>query len=84
MRAGTTRFADPEFDSLIAAAAKETDGAARADLLVQAEKIMQDRGPLVPVYMKASAWTKADYLEGMVFGVISDLEGNYIYADIVK
>ncbi len=79
-----TNFADEEFDSLIAEAAQTVDEAARGQLLAQAEKIMQERGPLVPVFMNNTAWVKQDYVENVVTGVISDMEFNFVYADIVK
>jgi oligopeptide transport system substrate-binding protein len=79
-----TGFANEEFDRLIIAASTEIDPEKRAELLFQSEEILKEHGPLIPVYMRNTAWTKKDYLVDLYRGVVSDLDANYIYADIVK
>ena len=79
-----TNFADEEYDALIAEAAVTVDNAKRGELLAKAEDIMRERGPLVPVFFRTNVWVQADYVQNLTAGVISDMEFNFIYADIVK
>jgi len=79
-----TGFANAEFDKAVVAATTETDPEKRAKLLFQSEEIMKEHGPLVPIYMKNTAWAKKDYVKDVQRGIVSDIDANYIYADIVK
>lgn len=45
-----TGFADPTYDGLIAAASRETSGAARLAALQAAERYLMDQMPVAPVY----------------------------------
>jgi oligopeptide transport system substrate-binding protein len=45
-----TGWASPDYDALLAAAARETDPAARAALLQRAEALMLAAAPIVPLY----------------------------------
>ncbi len=79
-----TRWADTEYDALIAEAATTVDDEARGAILAKAEDIMRDHGPLVPVFFRTNVWVKADYVENVTTGVISDMDFNFIYADVNK
>jgi oligopeptide transport system substrate-binding protein len=45
-----TGFADPEYDRLIAEAARTLDPAARFEVFQRAEKILLDAAPVIPIY----------------------------------
>jgi len=49
-----TGFADPQYDRLIAAAAAEADPARRFEILRQAETLLLDETPIVPLYFRVS------------------------------
>lgn len=51
-----TGWSDTEFDRLIEQAKQEGDAAKRLDILQQAEAILLERGPVVPVYHYARAY----------------------------
>jgi oligopeptide transport system substrate-binding protein len=49
-----TGFANPEYDKLIADAAQEPDSAKRMTMLEQAERILADEVPIIPIYYYVS------------------------------
>ena len=63
------------------AEAKNTlDFEKRAELLFQADKKLTEEGPLVPIYFRRTAWTKADNLVNIYrSGMRADPD--YVYAD---
>ena len=57
-----TGWASPEYDELIAFAKSTLDFEARADAMFEADKLITEEGPLVPIYWRNTAWTKKDNL----------------------
>jgi oligopeptide transport system substrate-binding protein len=60
-----TGFGDPEYDKLIASAAREPDTEKRLRLLEQAERILMDQLPIIPVYYYVSRNLVKPYVRGL-------------------
>lgn len=65
-----TGYANPAYDALIQQAYAETDGAKRAALLRQAEDIVLDDLPVVPVYFYTRKYLQAPEVKGYVPNVL--------------
>lgn len=59
-----TGWSDPEYDKLLEQARAETDNAKRTELLQQAEAILLERGPVIPVYFYTNNTLVARRLNG--------------------
>jgi oligopeptide transport system substrate-binding protein len=59
-----TGWGRPEYDALIAAAAREADPARRLQLLADAERMLMDELPLLPVYFYVSKNLVKPYVRG--------------------
>lgn len=59
-------FSNSEYDSLIAEAKVETDTKKREELLRQAEDILMDEMPVIPVYFYTTVMAWNDYVEGVL------------------
>jgi ABC-type oligopeptide transport system substrate-binding subunit len=57
-----TGWANPEYDDLIAKARVATDEAEALDLMVQAEHILVEESPIVPVSVPSGALMMQDYV----------------------
>ncbi|MGO4726455.1 MULTISPECIES: peptide ABC transporter substrate-binding protein [unclassified Inquilinus] len=64
-----TGYANPKYRSLIARTATETDPARRGQLLQQAERIMIDDLPIIPIYHYASRHAVSPAVKGWVDNV---------------
>ncbi|OZB91419.1 peptide ABC transporter substrate-binding protein [Paenibacillus sp. XY044] len=61
-----TGWSNAEYDKLIQSAYQETDDAKRFDLMHQAEKILMDEAPIMPMYFYDSAFLQSDKLVDVV------------------
>jgi oligopeptide transport system substrate-binding protein len=78
-----TGFASERFDELITFAKTTLDTEARAEAMFEAEQILMEEGPLVPVYYRSTAWTKADNLVNITrSGMRADPD--YTFADFTE
>lgn len=69
-----TGYSNPEYDKLIADAAKELDAAKRQDMLAQAEKILiADDMVVMPIYYYTSMWRQKDNVKNVF---IDSMQGN--------
>lgn len=59
-----TGWADEEYDALLAEARKEADPDQRLEYLKEAERIVMERGPIIPVYYYTNNFLVSDRLEG--------------------
>lgn len=59
-----TGFSNAEYDGLLAAAASEPDRAARRQMLEQAERILMDEMPILPLYFYVSRNLVKPYVRG--------------------
>jgi peptide/nickel transport system substrate-binding protein len=72
-------FSDPDLDRLLDAQLTELDPAKRTDLLKQAQQIIADGAPMIPMYDRVAINSIADNVLGVnqsVFGSISGLVWN--------
>ncbi len=67
-----TGWGDPEYDALVAAAALETDPARRLQLLADAEAILLDQLPILPIYSYVSQNVVNPRLGGFFENVMDD------------
>lgn len=61
-----TGWSNAQYDKLIQDAYNEPDNAKRFKLLHEAEKILLDEAPIMPLYFYNSAYMQSDKLEGVV------------------
>ena len=76
-----TGWSNKEYDELIKFAKTTGDFKKRADAMFEAEKLLLEKGPIVPVYFRQRAWTKKDYVTGLVRNFIGP-DQDFIYADV--
>lgn len=75
-----TGWENEEFKNLIDSAAAETDEAARTQMLVDAEAVMMEEMPVIPIYYYTSNYVVKDGVENMV----PDALGNISLKDVTK
>ncbi len=59
-----TAFSDPQYDALITQAGLQVDPSLRRALLEQAERLMLEQSPLIPVYFYTSTHLVKPYVQG--------------------
>jgi oligopeptide transport system substrate-binding protein len=65
-----TGFGRPEYDALIAAAAREVDPVARMELFTKAERMLMDELPIIPLYFYVSKNLVKPYVRGFYNNVL--------------
>jgi oligopeptide transport system substrate-binding protein len=68
----STGFSNAEYDRLIAAAEEEVDEALRMKLLHQAEQILMDELPIIPIYYYVSKSMVKPYIRGFYGNLLDD------------
>ncbi|MDQ0872442.1 oligopeptide transport system substrate-binding protein [Paenibacillus sp. V4I3] len=58
-------YSNKAYDVLLLAANKEVDGAKRAQMLVEAEKLLLDEMPVAPLYFRSRIYLKNQQVKGM-------------------
>ncbi len=76
-----TGWSSPDFDALIAAAYQETDATRRAELLQEAETILLDGGPIIPIYFYTWKYLKAPEVKGLVPNILGYMRWKDIYLE---
>lgn len=76
-------FENPEFDTLLDKANKETDLVKRAQIINQAEALFSDIAPCIPIMHFKGAIAVQPWVKDLTTA-ISGLAIDYIYSDIVK
>lgn len=77
-----TGWTSEKYDELITKAAKEFDMAARMGYLHDAETVLMENVPIMPIYHYTRPIAAKPYLQGWV--KVANRDVNLIYADIVK
>jgi oligopeptide transport system substrate-binding protein len=62
----TQNWSNAKYDELVLAAQKNTDTAARAKQLVEAEKILMDEAAIFPLYFRSSPFVVRPNVEGLI------------------
>jgi ABC-type oligopeptide transport system substrate-binding subunit len=75
-----TGWSSPRYDALLRAAEDEVDPARRLGLLAEAERLLLDEGPVLPLYQYESAQLVKPYVRGIVPNVLEvhPLQGVWI------
>ncbi|MGC5325306.1 peptide ABC transporter substrate-binding protein [Brevibacillus sp. SYSU BS000544] len=61
-----TNWESPKYQELLNKSAMETDPEKRKQLLSEAEQVIMDEMPVVPIYFTTYSWVKADNVKGVV------------------
>ncbi len=81
----TGKYSNPKYDRLIEGARVETDAKKRCEMFYEAEKILLDDAPLVPLQYRQRAWTCNPALKGVVRHFIgADTDMVYAYFEGAK
>ena len=62
-------WANPDYDALIAQAAKEVDEKKRFEILFRAEEILLDQVPVIPIFYYVSNYLISPRVKGFEFNV---------------
>jgi oligopeptide transport system substrate-binding protein len=65
-----TGFGYPEYDALIAAAAREIDSEKRMEIFAKAERMLMDELPIIPIYFYVSKNLVKPYVRGFYNNVL--------------
>lgn len=76
-----TGWSSPRFDALIAAAYREADIEKRAALLREAEELLLDESPIVPVYFYTWKFLMAPEVKGLKPNILGYLRWKELYLD---
>ncbi len=76
---GYIRWSDPEYNELLNQALKETDSSKRRDLLKEAERILIDQMPAIPVYFLTNSFMKNPRLQGAYISPIGEVDFKRAY-----
>jgi len=66
-RNNDTRYSNPEVDGLLEKAQGEQDFGKRMELYQQAEQVIMDDAPIVPLTHDVDYWLTKPYVEGMIY-----------------
>lgn len=76
---GKNLFSNEEYDNLVKAASAEMDREKRMELYAQAEQILIDEAPLIPIETGVNNAAIADYVDGFVYNSFDNaIELNYL------
>jgi len=76
-----TGWSNKKYDELVQFAKTTTDIQKRAEAMFEAEKIVLDEAPIIPVYFRQRAWASKDYVKGLVRNFIG-ADPDFVYAYI--
>ncbi len=74
-----TGWSSPEFDALIDAAYNESEHATRFELLQEAEALLLDGGPIIPIYFYTWAFLKAPEVGGLTPNILGYMRWKDMY-----
>ncbi len=69
------------FSALLAEADQTKDENKRKNILAQAEKILMEEMPIIPLYFYTSSYLKKPHLKGVALSPIHELDMKYAYID---
>ena len=74
-------FSNAEYDELIAAAKVETDSAKRLEMLRQAEDILMDEMPILPIYYYTTVTAANENVKGVRISTLGKISFKYAYKE---
>jgi oligopeptide transport system substrate-binding protein len=78
-----TNWSNPKYDELIAFAKNSPDLKARAEAMFEAEKILLEDGPIVPIYFRNVAYAKQPFVQGVIRNFLG-ADPDFVFGDIQK
>ncbi|WP_103108062.1 peptide ABC transporter substrate-binding protein [Brevibacillus reuszeri] len=75
-----TRWENPKYKELLNQSALEPDLEKRKAILAEAEQILMDEMPIMPIYYYTQSWVKNDKVDGVIIDGLGAVD--YKYADI--
>lgn len=76
-----TGWGNKTYDTLIESAVSERDYSKRMDILAQAEKLLMDELPIIPIYYRKTAFLVKPNINNLEFSLFSPIV-NFTYSDI--
>lgn len=77
-----SKYSNPAYDKLIQEAYSTSDQSKRMKAMAQAEKIMINDMPIMPIYYYTGIWAQKDYVKNVFVDYKGDV--NFIYGSIEK
>ncbi|MDF2662696.1 MAG: extracellular solute-binding protein family 5, partial [Paenibacillus sp.] len=77
-----SKYSNADYDKLIKDAYGTSDQAKRMKAMAQAEKIMINDMPIMPIYYYTGIWAQKDYVKNVFVDYKGDV--NFIYGSIEK
>ncbi|MFF0829686.1 peptide ABC transporter substrate-binding protein [Brevibacillus sp. NPDC003359] len=77
-----TRWENPKYKELLNQSALELDPEKRKAILAQAEQILMDEMPIMPIYYYTQSWVKDDKVQDVIIDGLGAVD--YKYADIAE
>jgi oligopeptide transport system substrate-binding protein len=74
-----TNWENAKFKQLLIDSSKEQDAAKRTKELKDAEKILMDDMPIMPIYFYTNTWVQKDNLKGVVVSGLGDAQFKWAY-----
>ena len=69
-----TRWENPKFKELLNQSALEADPEKRKKILADAEQILMDEMPIMPIYFYTNSWVAKENVKGIVIGGLGDVD----------
>ena len=74
-------FSNPKYDKLVLNARKTSDNVLRMNYMIDAEKILMDEMPLIPICHRAFTLMLNPKLKGIVYNPLGKHKFNYCYIE---
>ncbi len=68
-----SKYSNPDFDALVAQAQSETDAKVAMQLMRDAEALMMEDYPIIPVYFKINTIMMADHVQGWTLTALNNI-----------
>ncbi len=78
-----TNWSNPKYDELIQFAKTSPDAKLRADAMADAEKLLMEDGPIIPIYFRQGVFAIQPYVKGIIRNFIG-ADPDFVFADIQK
>jgi oligopeptide transport system substrate-binding protein len=75
-----TRWENPKFKELLNRSAKES-GEQRLKTLAEAEAVLMDEMPIIPIYFYTLSWVKDDDVKGVVIDGLGGVDWKWAYIE---
>jgi oligopeptide transport system substrate-binding protein len=77
-----SQWTNPNYSELLEKADKTTDANHRIALLKQAEQILMEEMPIIPIYFYTGVYVKKPYVKGIYLSELNDLDLKWAYVEV--